>query len=50
VDKEMSRDEQMEAIRKYCILCSGKVDIEVKNCPMKKCPLWVYRRGEYGGE
>lgn len=35
----------MKAIRKKCLRCSGDSFNEVKNCPIKDCPLWEYRFG-----
>jgi hypothetical protein len=35
----------LQAIRKYCIECSGGCKVEVENCPIKSCPLYVFRFG-----
>lgn len=35
----------MKAIRKKCLRCSNDSANEVKNCPIKACPLWEYRHG-----
>lgn len=35
-----------QAIRKHCIMCSGDSAMEVKNCTVKKCYLWPFRRGK----
>lgn len=34
-----------EAIKQFCYECCGENRAEVKKCPNKKCPLWVYRKG-----
>ncbi len=35
----------MKAIRKKCLDCSGGSFTEVANCPIDKCPLYIYRFG-----
>jgi hypothetical protein len=37
-----------KAIRTYCVDCSGGSTTEVKNCPLKNCPLYLYRLGRSG--
>ena len=34
-----------QAIRKYCLWCTCGQPDEVKLCPSKDCPLWIYRLG-----
>ncbi|WP_164845556.1 hypothetical protein [Anaerosphaera multitolerans] len=36
---------RQQAIRKKCLDCSGQSFKEVKECPIKKCPLYRYRLG-----
>ena len=33
------------AIRKFCLECGDGTREEVKNCPIKECPLRPYRFG-----
>jgi len=35
--------EQTTAIRRYCSICAGKVEITPKMCPMKQCCLYNFR-------
>ena len=35
----------IKAIRARCIDCCGGQRLEVKLCPAKDCPLWIYRMG-----
>ena len=35
----------MKAIRAKCLECSCGAFIEVKLCPIEKCPLYPYRMG-----
>lgn len=35
----------MKAIRAKCLDCSNGQYIEVKLCPIEKCPLYEYRLG-----
>lgn len=35
----------MKAIRAKCLDCSCNQIVEVRECPVKKCPLWPYRMG-----
>lgn len=32
-----------QAIMVYCKLCSAKIGVSAKNCPMVKCHLFKYR-------
>lgn len=34
-----------QAIKAKCLDCSGWQRQEVKHCPIKDCPLWIYRLG-----
>lgn len=36
----------MKAIRKKCLECSCGSSLEVKHCPVVKCPLYLYRSGK----
>lgn len=36
----------LEAIRKKCLQCSNYQHKEVENCPIKDCPLYLYRFGK----
>lgn len=36
----------VKAIRAYCVECSCGSTAEVKNCPIKKCPLYPFRMGK----
>ena len=35
----------VKAIRAKCLDCCGGQAIEVRNCSIKKCPLYPYRMG-----
>ena len=35
----------MKAIRAKCLDCSCNQIVEVRECPIKACPLWPYRMG-----
>lgn len=35
----------LKAIRAKCLNCSNNQFIEVRRCPVKRCPLWGYRTG-----
>lgn len=35
----------LKAIRAKCIDCSGGVPKEVRECPIKDCPIYPYRMG-----
>jgi hypothetical protein len=34
-----------KAIHQFCIECSGGQK-QVRECPSKECPLWIYRMGK----
>lgn len=36
----------IQAIRAKCIDCSCGILKEVRECPIKDCPLWPYRMGK----
>lgn len=36
----------IKAIRKKCLDCSNGERKEVKECPIKDCPIWPYRMGK----
>ena len=36
----------LKAIRKNCLECVGCSIVEVKLCPVEKCPLWPFRFGK----
>lgn len=42
----MSRLTRAKAIKAKCLDCSGGDRKEVKLCPIKDCPLWIYRLGQ----
>lgn len=35
----------LKAIRKKCYECSAYQITELRECPVERCPLWVYRSG-----
>lgn len=35
----------IKAIRAKCIDCTNGQNVEIRECPIKKCPLWEYRMG-----
>lgn len=39
------RKTRAQAIRSKCLDCCCNYAIEVKNCEIKNCPLWIYRMG-----
>lgn len=43
MEKRLTRG---QAIRKKCLDCSANNRAEVKNCPIKDCPLYRYRLGK----
>ncbi|WP_308575028.1 hypothetical protein [uncultured Fusobacterium sp.] len=47
MEKRLTRG---QAIRKKCLDCSANNRAEVKNCPIKDCPLYRYRLGKEIGE
>jgi hypothetical protein len=42
----MKRITRKKAIREKCLDCMCGNSNEVKLCPSKDCPLWVFRRGK----
>ena len=38
----------LKRIRQYCLQCSGDSANEVKDCPIKSCPLYDLRFGKSG--
>jgi len=42
----MAKRTPMKAIRAKCMDCSGGQFVEVRNCPVKNCPLHEYRMGK----
>lgn len=42
----MERLTRSQAIRAKCLDCSCGQRYEVKMCPVKTCPLWIYRLGK----
>lgn len=36
----------LRAIRLKCLDCSGESRLEVRLCPVRRCPLWPYRLGK----
>ena len=41
----MAKRTPIKAIRAKCIECSAGQVGEVRNCPIKNCPLYEYRMG-----
>lgn len=41
----MAQRTPMKAIRAKCLDCANGQFVEVRECPVKKCPLWEYRTG-----
>jgi hypothetical protein len=37
----------MKAIRAKCLDCCCDQVQEIRNCTIKRCPLWPYRMGRY---
>ena len=35
-----------KAIRAYCLECTGNQPSEVRNCVIKRCPLYPFRYGK----
>jgi hypothetical protein len=33
----------IKAIRAKCIDCTNGQNVEIRECPIKECPLWEYR-------
>lgn len=47
------RRTRARAIRAKCLDCCCDSALEVRNCELKRCPLWPYRLGyevDYNGE
>lgn len=42
----MERLTRGQAIKAKCLECCCGQYIEVKKCPCKSCPLWIYRLGK----
>lgn len=45
-----SKKQLRQAIRQYCIECSGGSMKNVRDCSMADCPLWPFRFGKPGKE
>lgn len=41
----MERLTRAKAIKAKCLDCSGGDRSNLKYCPIKSCPLWIYRLG-----
>ena len=41
----MKRLTRQQAIRAKCLDCCCNQQVEVRECPVKKCALWRYRMG-----
>lgn len=39
------RRTRAKAIRAKCLECCCDQQVEVKECTIKQCPLWIYRMG-----
>ncbi len=42
--KEVTKAMLLSAIRRKCMDCSGNMRNEVRDCRIKDCPLYKYRR------
>lgn len=42
----MKKTTPMRAIRAKCVDCSGGSTLEVKECPVKDCSLFIFRLGK----
>lgn len=42
---ELTHRTRPQAIRAKCLECCCDNAAEVKECELKKCPLWIYRLG-----
>jgi len=42
----MSKNTPLKAIRLKCLDCSNNSPCEVRLCPIKNCPLYLYRFGK----
>lgn len=41
----MAKRTPIKAIRAKCLDCTCNQVVEVRNCPIKECPLYEYRMG-----
>jgi len=41
----LNKSSRKQAIKDYCLWCTCGQPKEVKLCPAKDCPLWVWRLG-----
>lgn len=41
----MAKRTPIKAIRAKCIDCTNGQNLEIRECPIKECPLWEYRMG-----
>ena len=41
----MAKRTPIKAIRAKCIDCTNGQNVEIRECPIKECPLWEYRMG-----
>ena len=41
----IEKQTRKQAIKEFCLGCSGGVRAEVRNCSTTTCPLWPYRMG-----
>lgn len=48
--KKPNQTELLSAIRKKCLDCSGGMRNEVRDCRIKDCPLYKYRRNALENE
>jgi len=48
--KKPNQTELLSAIRKKCLDCSGGMRNEVRDCRIKDCPLYKYRRNALEGD
>ena len=44
--KVVEKPSMAKAIRAYCIDCGGGVTTSVRDCNLKRCPLFPYRFGK----
>jgi hypothetical protein len=42
----MNKTTPLKAIRKKCLDCSCDSKLEVKECPIPECPIYLYRFGK----
>jgi hypothetical protein len=43
--EQMAKRTPIKAIRAKCLDCACGQFVEVRECPVKECPLWEYRLG-----